>query len=100
MLVSTFILHAKTNNAKGELVEKESRSVLTLGLSHNIDGFYINTSDLSDHSEKTVFYDKFVLTTDLTQHQNPAKEFFLQQNLFTRENLRRTNLRFFTYLKN
>jgi len=100
MLVSTFTLHAKTNIAKGELTVKESQSVLALGLSHNIDGFYINTSDLNDQSGKSLFYDKFVFSADLTQHQNPAKEFLLQQNLFTRENLRRTSLRFLTYLKN
>lgn len=100
MLVSAFTLHPKTNIAKGDLTVKESQSVLTLGLSHNIDGFYINTSDLNDPSEKSLFYDKFVSSADLTQHQNPAKEFFLQQNPFIRENQKRTGLRFFAYLKN
>lgn len=100
MLVSAFTIHPKTNIAKGELTVKESQSVLTLGLSHNIDGFYIKTLDLSDQSGKSLFYDKFVSSTDLTQNQNPAKEFLLQQNLFIRENQRRTGLQFFAYLKN
>jgi hypothetical protein len=100
MLVSTFTLHPKTNIAKGELTVKESQSVLTLDLSHNIDGFSINTSDLNDQSGKSLFYDEFISSADLTQHQNPAKEFLLQQNLFTMENQRRTGLRFFAYLKN
>jgi len=100
MLVSVFTLHPKTNIAKGELTGKESRSVITLGLSHNIDGFYIDISDLNYPSGKSMFYDKFLSSTDLTQHQNPAKELFLQQSLFVMENQKRTNLRLFAYLKN
>lgn len=100
MLVLTFTLYARTNTDKRDLVVKVNQSALTLGLSHNIDGFYINASDFNNQSGKSLFYDKFVSSADLTQHQNPAKEFLLQQNLFTKENLRRTNLRFLTYLKN
>lgn len=100
MLVATFTLNARTNTDKKDLVVKVSQSVLTPGFSHNNDGFCINTSDLNDKSGKSLFYDKFVSPADFTQHQNPAKEFLLQQNLFTRENLRRTSLRFLTYLKN
>ena len=100
ILISAFTLHSKTNITKEGLIVKESQSVLTTGVSHNIDGFYINSIDFSDQSGQSLFFDRFISHADLTQHINPTKEFLLHQNPFIKENQKRTGFRFFAYQKN
>lgn len=100
ILVSNVTLLAKTNIAKGELTVVESQSVLAFGYFQNIDDVYIKTSDLNDTSAESLIFNRFLSSADLTQYQNPAKEYFLHQRPCYRENQKRANLRFFAYLTN
>ena len=100
MLISAVILQPATSIAKENLTIKECQSVLAQSMRHNMEGFYINTSDLNGVSGKSSFYDEFVASADLIHHKNPVKEILLHQNPFIKENQKRTNLRFFAYLTN
>jgi len=100
ILVSAFTLYAKTNSSNGHLISKEHQSALILEPSHNVEGVYINTTIITSLCGKSLFYDGFILTAGLIQKQNPVEEFLLYQNPFIKENQKRTNPRFFTYLKN
>ena len=100
MLLSAFTLQPRTATAKDDLAVKESQSALIPSPSRSIEGLYFNSSDFNNSSGKSLFNYNFVSSDDLTQQQNPAKEFSFQQYLFVRENQKRTGFRFFAYLKN